>query len=59
MFVTDGVESTIEKAREVAGDKDVAVGVASIVQQCIEAGLLDEIHVDLVPVASSDPRARS
>jgi dihydrofolate reductase len=59
MFVTDGVESAIEKAREVAGDKDVAVGVASIVQQCIQAGLRDEIHVDLVPVASSDPGARS
>ena len=49
-FVTDGVESAIERAREAAGDKDVAVGAASIVQQCIEAGLLDEIHVDLVPV---------
>jgi len=26
------------------------VGAANIVQQCLEAGLLDEIHVDLVPV---------
>jgi dihydrofolate reductase len=49
-FVTDGVESAVELARAVAGDKDVAVGAASIVQQCIRAGLLDEIHVDLVPV---------
>jgi dihydrofolate reductase len=49
-FVTDGVESAVEQARAVAGDKDVAVGAASIVQQCIRAGLLDEIHVDLVPV---------
>jgi dihydrofolate reductase len=49
-FVTDGVESAVEKAREVAGDKTVAVGAASIAQQCIRAGLLDEIHVDLVPV---------
>jgi dihydrofolate reductase len=49
-FVTDGVESAVEQARAVAGDKDVAVGAASIVQQCIKAGLLDEIHVDLVPV---------
>ena len=49
-FVTDGIESAVEQARAVAGDKDVAVGAASIVQQCIEAGLLDEIHVDLVPV---------
>jgi dihydrofolate reductase len=49
-FVTDGVESAVEQARAVAGDKNVAVGAASIAQQCIEAGLLDEIHVDLVPV---------
>lgn len=49
-FVTDGVESAVEQARAVAGDKTVAVGAASIAQQCIEAGLLDEIHVDLVPV---------
>jgi len=49
-FVTDGVESAVEQAKAVAGDKDVAVGAASIVQQCISAGLLDEIHIDLVPV---------
>jgi dihydrofolate reductase len=49
-FVTDGVESAIEQARAVAGEKDVAVGAASIVQQCIRAGLLEVIHVDLVPV---------
>ncbi len=40
-FVTDGVESAVEQAEAVAGDKDVAVGAASIVQQCIRAGLLD------------------
>jgi dihydrofolate reductase len=49
-FVTDGVESAVEQAKVVAGEKDVAVGAASIVQQCIRAGLLDVIHVDLVPV---------
>jgi len=49
-FVTDGVESAVEQAKAVVGDKDVAVGAASIVQQCIRAGLLDEIHIDLVPV---------
>ena len=49
-FVTDGVESAVEKARELAGDKDVAVGAASLVQQCLLTGLLDEVHVDLVPV---------
>jgi dihydrofolate reductase len=49
-FVTDGVESAVEQAKQVAGEKDVAVGAASIVQQCIRAGLLEEIHIDLVPV---------
>jgi dihydrofolate reductase len=49
-FVTEGVESAVEQAKAVAGDKDVAVGAASIAQQCIRAGLLDEIHVDLAPV---------
>jgi dihydrofolate reductase len=53
-FVTDGVESAVEKAREVAGDNDVAVGAASVVQQCIRSGLLDVIHVDLVPVLLGD-----
>ena len=33
-----------------SGDKDVGVGAASIVQQCLRAGLLDELHLDLVPV---------
>ena len=49
-FVTDDVESAVEQARELAGEKDVAVGAASLVQQCLKAGLLDEVHVDIVPV---------
>jgi dihydrofolate reductase len=49
-FVTDGVPSAIEKAKEIAGDKDVVVGAPSIVKQCLELGLLDEVHVDLVPL---------
>jgi dihydrofolate reductase len=49
-FVTDGPESALEQAKEVAGDRDVGVIGASLVQQCIGAGLLDEIHFDLVPV---------
>src|SRR5919202_7122063 len=49
-FVTDGVERAVEEAKRAAGDKDVAVGAASIAQQCIRAGLLDEIHIDLAPV---------
>ena len=53
-FVTDGLESAVEQARAAAGDKDVGVVGASIVQQCIRAGLLDEVHVDLVPVLLGD-----
>ena len=49
-FVTEGVPKAIEKAREIAGDKDVVVGAPSVTQQCLLLGLLDEIHIDLVAV---------
>ena len=49
-FVTDGVESAIEKAKRAAGKKNVDLMGASIVQQAIKAGLVDEIQVDLAPV---------
>ncbi len=48
--VTDGIESALEKARAVARDRDIAVGAADVAQQYLKAGLLDEIHVNLVPV---------
>ena len=53
-FVTDGLERAVEQAKAVAGDKDVGVVGASLVQRCIRAGLLDEIHLDLVPVLLGD-----
>ena len=50
-FVTDGIESAIRQAREAAGDKDVnIIGAASTAQQCLKAGLADELHVDIMPV---------
>jgi dihydrofolate reductase len=49
-FVTDGVESAIRQAKQVAGDRNVAVGSDNIAQQCIKAGLLDEIQLNLIPV---------
>ena len=48
--MTDGVEHAIETARRIAGDKDVVVGAPSVAQQCLQLGLLDEIHIDLAPV---------
>jgi dihydrofolate reductase len=50
-FVTDGIESAIEKAKAAAGDKHVmVVGGANTAQQCLRAGLVDEIHIGMVPV---------
>lgn len=49
-FVTDGVESAIRQARKIAGNKSVGVGGADVMRQCLKAGLLDEIGIDLVPV---------
>lgn len=53
-FVTGGIASAIEQAKAVAGDKMVAIASPSIVQQCLNAGLLDEIHIDLIPVLLGD-----
>ena len=50
-FVTDGIESAIAQAKAAAGDKDVTIiGAASTARQCIQAGLADELHVDIMPV---------
>jgi dihydrofolate reductase len=47
---TNGVESAIEQAKKVAGEKLVIVAGANITQQALKAGLVDEIELDLVPV---------
>jgi dihydrofolate reductase len=49
-FVTDGIESTVARAKAAAGPKSVGVHGAQTIQQCLDAGLLDEIHVDLAAV---------
>jgi len=49
-FVADGVKSAICQAKQAAGDKNVSVSSASIAQQCLKAGLLDEIQIDLAAV---------
>ena len=55
VFVTDGIESAFEQAVAAAGAKDVAVaGGASVVQQCLRAGLLDELQVHIAPVLLGD-----
>ncbi len=49
-FVTDGIESALEQARAAAGEKDVSLaGGASVAQQYLAAGFLDELVVSIVP----------
>ena len=50
IFVTDGVESAIHQAKKAAGEKDVVLSTASILQQGLQAGLVDEIYVDVAPL---------
>jgi dihydrofolate reductase len=49
-FVSDGVERAVAQAKAVAGDKTVGVAGPNVAQQCLNAGLIDELHVELVPV---------
>ncbi len=50
-FVTDGVESAVAQAKAAAGDKDVsAAGGASLIQQLLTIGVLDEIQIHVAPV---------
>src|SRR5204863_1578073 len=49
-FVTDGIESAMERAREAAGDKDVFIGGgADTINQYLAAGLIDELELHVAP----------
>jgi dihydrofolate reductase len=51
IFVTDGIESALRQAKEAAGEKDVRIGGGvSTIRQSLQAGLVDEIHLALMPV---------
>jgi dihydrofolate reductase len=55
MFVTDGIESALTQAREAAGEKNVMIGGgASVAQQYLAAGLLDELRIHVAPVLLGD-----
>ncbi len=49
-FVTDGLESAVRQAKEAAGDKAVGVHGADTIQQLLNAGLLDELAIDVAAV---------
>jgi len=49
-FITEGIEAAVAHAQVAAGGKDVAVFGGALTQQCLAAGLLDEIVLHVVPV---------
>ena len=50
-FITDGIQSALEKAKKVAQGKDIAIGGGvSTIRQFLEAGLIDELEISLSPV---------
>src|SRR5215217_2110720 len=49
-FVTDGIESAVQQAKAAAGGKSVGVHGADTIQQCLNAGLLDELSIDIAAV---------
>lgn len=49
-FVTDGVASAIEQAKNAAGGKAVQLHGATVMQQALPLGLVDEIRVHVIPV---------
>jgi dihydrofolate reductase len=55
LFVTDGIGSAFEQAQQVAGDKDVLLGGgASVIQQYLAAGLVDEFWLHVAPILLGD-----
>jgi dihydrofolate reductase len=49
-YVTDGIASTMAQAKAAAGDRDVMVHGAYTAQRALEAGVLDELQIHLIPV---------
>jgi dihydrofolate reductase len=49
-FDTDSIESAMATAADIAGDKVIALGSPSIIQQCLALGMVDRIQVKVVPV---------
>jgi dihydrofolate reductase len=50
-FVTDGIEAALTRAREAGGGGDIRVGGgAATIQQYLRAGLIDDLHLAVVPI---------
>jgi dihydrofolate reductase len=49
-FVTEGIAAAVARAKEIAGDQNVALAAGTIAGQALDAGLVDEVAIDLVPI---------
>jgi dihydrofolate reductase len=49
-FVTTGIQDAVAKAQQIAGDRVLALAAGTIAEQAVQAGLVDEIAIDLAPV---------
>ena len=49
-YVTDGIESCVAQAKAAAGGRDILLHGAATAQECLRAGLLDELELQLIPV---------
>jgi dihydrofolate reductase len=50
-FITDGIHAALDQARTAAGDREVAIaGGAATVNQCLAAGLIEELRTHIAPV---------
>jgi dihydrofolate reductase len=49
-FVSDDIAKALEIAKEKANGKDVCISTPSVLQQCLNKGLVDELYLDLVDV---------
>lgn len=49
-FVIDGIEAAVAKAKELAGGRNVVIDGGQMTRQCLKAGLLDEVNIELVPI---------
>ena len=54
-FVTDGIEAALDQAKRAAGDRDVSIaGGANVIQQYLNAGLVDELDLHVIPLMLGD-----
>lgn len=55
-FVTEGIVACVEQAKAAAGDRDVMLHGAYTAQECLKAGVLDVLEIQLMPVLLGEGR---